>query len=229
MNAKPPIFQEYLPGGIVFEMIEVQGGVFVMGNDDQNALFGEYPAHEVKLDTFRIGKVPVTQELWQAVAKENPTPSFFSGDLRPVESISWLDIQSFLDALNGMTKYEYRLPTEAEWEYAARGGHMSRGFTYSGGPYLPEVGWYHKNSHGETQEVGRKQPNELGVFDMSGNVWERCADWWDGKYYAECKKEGVVENPKGPEKRFIRIMRGGSWVNAPRSCRVSDRFLIRPG
>ena len=227
MKPNPPTYQEKLPNNLTFEMIEVQGGTFTMG-DDKGFYSGEKPAHQVSLDTFLIARFPVTQDLWRSIMKHNPDPSFFSGDQRPVESVSWEEAQTFIAALNEKTGGQYRLPTDAEWEYAARGGAFSRGFTYAGSNQLKEVGWFRENSHNETQEVGRKQPNELGLCDMSGNVWEWCVDWYDRRYYEQCKREGIVHNPTGPEKGISRVIRGGGWLDDPSYCRVSNRLIIRP-
>ena len=194
----------------------------MMGSEEKEKAWGrEDPIHEVKLDSFYIGKYPVTQGLWTAVMQDNP--SFFDGDSRPVETVSWEDAQQFLEKLNELTGKAYRLPTEAEWEYAARGGNQSHGYEYAGSNKLKEVGWYWENSHVETKAVGLKYPNELGIYDMSGNVWEWCRDWYSGKYYEECYKLGIVENPQGLVKGTARVVRGGSWGYVPEYCRCKYR------
>lgn len=171
-----------------------------------------------------MGEFLVTQELWEAVMGDNP--SSFQGHKRPVEQVSWEDItqkDGFLERLNKRVVFTegspfsrpkgtiYRLPTEAEWEYAARGGQKSCGFPmYSGSHRINEVGWYEENSHSETKPVGLKLPNELGIYDMTGNVWEWCHDWFDADYYQKCLQKGVVKNPLGAEKGQFRVNRGGS-------------------
>ncbi|MCI5126614.1 MAG: formylglycine-generating enzyme family protein [Candidatus Electrothrix sp. AR5] len=216
-----------LPDGPNIELVYVQGGIFMMGNDDSEALDREKPAHQVKLSDFYIGKFPVTQEQWQAVMGENP--SHFQGERRPVEEVSWHDTQEFLEKLNHVTGKKFRLPTEAEWEFAARGGIYSQGYKYAGSDRLKQVGWYDKNSDDQTHEVGQLLANELGLHDMSGNVWEWCRDWFDGNYYAECHKKGVVKNPQGPDKGTDRVLRGGGWFNPPVRCRSVRRYHNDPG
>ncbi len=218
-----------LPDGTIlsFEMILVQGGAFDMGANegDPDAWDREKPRHKVEQDTFYIGKYPVTQALWTAVMGDNP--SRFKGPDRPVERVSWHDTQAFIQKLNALKGWGYRLPTEAEWEYAARGGRGRH--QYAGSDKLKEVGWYDAISHGETKAVGQKDANELGLYDMSGNVYEWCEDWLGEKYYAECHKKGTVKNPKGPGSGEYRVLRGGSWLNSPRLCRVSSRYSYDPG
>ena len=192
-------------------MIRVEGGVFQMGSNDYD---DEKPIHEVQLSTFEIGKYPITQAQWQEVMGNNPS-HFQNCPQCPVEQVSWKDAQDFLKKLNerypGMN---YRLPTEAEWEYAARGGKQSQGFTYAGGNDVEKVGWYHTNSEKKTHPVGQKQPNELGIFDLSGNVWEWCQDWYKDDYY----KHSPRENPTGPDSGGYRVLRGGSWYINATSC-----------
>ena len=211
-----------------FGMIPIEGGSFMMGGSDDEARDREKPVHRVELSSFWMGEFPVTQALWQAVLGENP--SNFPGLDRPVESVSWLDItERFLPALNKLCGKNYRLPTEAEWEYAARGGNHHSSFLYSGSNRLSDVAWYAENSHDETKAVGLKQPNALGLYDLSGNVWEWCADWYDENYYQTCVEQRIVKNPAGPEKGLLRVLRGGSWhFNYPRSCRVSYRDYSYP-
>ncbi|MCB9304020.1 MAG: formylglycine-generating enzyme family protein [Lewinellaceae bacterium] len=218
-------FKEVLPNGVSFEMMFVEGGAFRMGSKEKS-VWREAPIHGVKLDSFYIGKFPVTQALWKAVMKDNP--SFFNGDTRPVESVSWEDVQVFIKKLNEHTGKPYRLPTEAEWEYAARGGQQNWGCTFAGSDKLKEVGWYDENSHSETKAVGLKKPNELGLYDMSGNVFEWCQDWVSDDYHEQCHKQGVVENPQGPAKGSDRVLRGGSWLFNARDCRCPHRILVNP-
>ncbi len=199
----------------------------MMGDGEKDWLGNQQTIHEVELDAFHIAQYPVTQGLWEAVMGTNP--SFFKGRDRPVEQVSWEECQEFLKKLNEQTGKVYRLPTEAEWEYAARGGQKSQGFTYSGSNKLKEVGWFETNSHGETKAVGQKLPNELGLYDMSGNVWEWCEDWYGGSYYQKYADKGMVKNPGGPENGSTRVYRGGGWNNTPRDCRVPYRFNWPPG
>ena len=211
-----------------FGMIPIEGGSFMMGGSDDEELEREKTIHRVELSSFWMGEFPVTQALWQAVLGENP--STFPGLDRPVESVSWLDsTKRFLPALNNLCGKNYRLPTEAEWEYAARGGNHHSSFLYSGSNRLGDVAWYAENSHDETKAAGLKQPNALGLYDLSGNVYEWCADWYDENYYQTCVEQQIVKNPTGPEKGQYRVLRGGSWnLNNPRYCRVSDRYLNYP-
>lgn len=218
-----------------FAMIALCDGTFDMGGESwlNNAL----PVHPVELDDFWIGEYPVTQALWTAVLGEANNPSSFKGADRPVESVSWEEIdQFFLPALNRLTdntrppRTAYRLPTEAEWEYAARGGLQGKNesLIYAGSDILDEVGWYGENSHGETKPVGLKLPNQLGLYDMSGNVWEWCNDWYGSKYYQECMDKGTINNPRGPDEGDYRVRRGGSWVDNAQICRSSIRTPSMP-
>ena len=208
------------------EFIYVEGDIFLMGREDKEALDREKPIHQVQLDSYFIGQYPVTQALWQEIMGNNP--SRFPNDKHPVERVSWNDIQDFLKKLNTQTGKTYRLPTEAEWEYAARGGNQSLGYKYAGSDNLDDVAWYGDNSYGATKPVGLKYPNELGIYDMSGNVFDWCHDWYDEAYYAACHKQGVVSNPSGPSKGSRRVIRGGSWSITAGYCRVADRNRYEP-
>ncbi len=210
-----------IPSGPPIELVYVQGGVFMMGSDNSEAPDREKPAHKVKLSDFYIGKYPVTQDIWQTIMGNNP--SRFQGEKRPVEQVSWEDVQKILVRLNQQTGKNFRLPTEAEWEYAARGGIYSQGYTYAGSDRLKQVGWYNENSNDQTQFVGQLLANELGLQDMSGNVWEWCQDWFSEEYYEECQKRGVVEYPKGPDKGSGRVLRGGGYFGNSLYCRSVDR------
>ena len=194
-----------------------------MGSDDE----GDNPKHKVSLSPFCISKYPVTQALWTAVMGYNPS-SFTNGNTaeHPVERVSWNDAQDFIEKLNKITNKKYRLPTEAEWEYAARGGSKSRGYKYAGSNNVDQVAWYDDNSNDKTHPVGQKKPNELGIFDMSGNVWEWCNDWYDEDY---CKHS--ANNPQGPQNGTLRVNRGGGWSgdgNYGITCRLADRGCIIP-
>jgi formylglycine-generating enzyme required for sulfatase activity len=204
------------PYGI--EMITVQGGAFQMGSYTGNN--DEVPVHSVTLSAFQIGKTEVTQAQWVAIMGSNP--STFKGDNLPVETVSWDDIQIFLTKLNLQTGGNYRLPTEAEWEYAARGGKNSKGYEYSGSNTPGNVAWYIDNSSNNSQPVATKQANELGLYDMSGNVWEWCNDWY-GAY-----SSGSQTNPTGPSTGSGRVSRGGSWGAYAGYCRVASRGYDSP-
>lgn len=209
--------------GVSFEMVRVEGGTFRMGaTSEENWLVerDEKPVHSVTLSSYYIGKTEVTQALWEAVMGINP--SRFKGDYLPVENVSWDDCQEFIRKLNSMTGQNFRLPTEAEWEFACRGGNNSRGYKYSGSNNLGSVAWYDGNSGNKTHPVGTKAPNELGIYDMSGNVWEWCADWY-GDY-----SSGAQTNPTGPYGGSNRVYRGGSWNYDVGRCRSSNRDFYYP-
>ena len=208
------------PGGS-YQMVYVSGGTFNMGSSDSDAYSDEKTVHSVSVSSFYIGKTEVTQALWKAVMGNNP--SNFKGDNLPVEEVSWNDCQEFIRKLNSATGKTFRLPTEAEWEFAARGGNSSRGYKYSGSNTIDNVAWYDGNSSNKTHAVGTKQANELGLYDMSGNVYEWCSDWY-GNYSSSSKT-----NPKGPSSGSYRVLRGGSWGNVARFCRVSHRHNFNPG
>jgi formylglycine-generating enzyme required for sulfatase activity len=208
----PPTPSVILPKKFDFEpdMVLVKGGTFKMGSEKY-----EKPVHDVTLSDFYIGKFPVIQAQWQVIMGVNP--SRFKGDNLPVEQVSWADIQTFLEKINTKTSREYRLPTEAEWEFAARGGTKNQGFDYSGSNGLKEVAWFYKKSGGKTHPVGELEPNELGIYDMSGNVQEWCNDWL-GEY-----NSNAITNPAGANTGSARVFRGGSWDSGPFFCRSSDR------
>ncbi len=209
--------------GISIDMVRVEAGTFTMGGIPkiEDPFYFEKVAHQVILtNDYYIGKYEVTQALWQAVMSNNP--SKFKGDNLPVEKVSWKDCQEFISKLNSMTGKTFRLPTEAEWEYAARGGKKSRGYQYSGSNSIQDVAWYVDNSDSKTHAVGSKQANELGIYDMSGNVWEWCQDWYEG--YSSSSQV----NPTGADGGSKRVIRGGSWGNTARDCRSSDRLCSTP-
>ncbi|HOY18121.1 MAG TPA: SUMF1/EgtB/PvdO family nonheme iron enzyme [Haliscomenobacter sp.] len=203
-------------------MVLVKGGTFKMGDDNSEYSY-EKPAHAVTLSDFYIAKTEVTQAMWRAVMGNNPS-SFKDCDQCPVEQVSWDDVQEFIRKLNAKTNKKYRLPTEAEWEYAARGGAKSQAFTYAGSNILDEVAWYTSNSGSKTHPVGQKKANELGLYDMSGNVYEWCQDWSDGEYY----QKSPANNPQGPNTGSHRIYRGGSWYHIPIYARVVNRNSDTP-
>ncbi|MGM9869142.1 MAG: formylglycine-generating enzyme family protein [Sodaliphilus sp.] len=210
-------------GNTNFEMVEVRGGTFTMGATSEqgsDAYSSEKPTHQVTLSSYYIGKTEVTQALWQAVMGNNP--SHFTGSNLPVEKVSWDDCQTFIRKLNALTGKNFRMPTEAEWEFAARGGNNSRGYKYSGSNTLSNVAWYTDNSGSTTHPVASKLPNELGIYDMSGNVWEWCSDWY-GDYSSSSQY-----NPIGPSRGSLRVPRGGSWLSDARNCRVSGRDFSSP-
>ena len=208
---------------VSFTMIAVEGGTFQMGATSEqggDADSDEKPVHSVTLSDYYIGETEVTQELWEAVMVSNP--SYFSGSQRPVERVSWNDCQEFITQLNQLTGKNFRLPTEAEWEYAARGGSKSKGYKYSGSNTIGNVAWYDVNSIYQTHNVKTKSPNELGIYDMSGNVYEWCQDWY-GSY-----SSGSQTNPTGPSSGSDRVCRGGSVGSGAGSCRVSNRGYGNP-
>lgn len=225
-SGNPPTPQSltFTVNGVSFEMIPVEGGTFTMGataEQGADAFDDEKPAHKVNLSSYAIGKYEVTQALWKAVMGNNP--SNWQGDNLPVEQVSWNDCQTFISKLNAITGKNFRLPTEAEWEFAARGGKKSKGYKYSGSNDLDEVAWYANNSGSKTHPVGTKKPNELGIYDMSGNVWEWCGDWF-GDYISSFQT-----NPTGPSSRSGRVNRGGGWSSIAWDCRVSGRSGDYPG
>ena len=203
--------------GVSFTMIKVKGGTFTMGATDEqgtDANSNESPTHQVTLSDYYIGQTEVTQELWQAVMGDNPGSDNGDGKY-PVNRISWNMAQDFITQLNSVTGLSFRLPTEAEWEFAARGGNMSKGYKHAGSNDLNEVAWYGSNSNGLLHVVGLKKPNELGIYDMNGNVWEWTQDWY-GLYSSEAQT-----NPTGPSSGSSKVHRGGCWNNNSQYSRVS--------
>ena len=218
-RAKERVFRV---GGVEFKMIRVEGGTFMMGSpdSDSDAYDDEKPQHRVTLSDYYIGEIPVTQALWQAVMGGNP--SYSQGVNNPVECVSWNDCQEFLKKLNQQTGMTFSLPTEVQWEYAARGGNKSKGYKYAGSNSVKDVAWYTDNSGGMTHPVKGKRANELGLYDMSGNVWEWCQDWL-GSYSSTPQT-----NPIGPATGSSRVLRGGCWINRAWNCRVAYRLSISP-
>ncbi|MCU0392891.1 MAG: formylglycine-generating enzyme family protein [Thermoflexibacter sp.] len=244
IKAPPPLLVIPLSSHVYLEMIYVEGGTFEMGyKEGRDGEYSEYmkrsqPLHFVTLDSFYIGKFTVTQEQYQVIMGKNP--SRFKGEKLPVEQVSWEDTQDFIKKLNGKTGKKFRLPTEAEWEYAARGGNQSQGFMYAGSNNINEVAWYSGNSGNETYEVGLKKPNELGIYDMSGNLWEWCEDYWDEKFYEKIKalssgeglgdrRYGGAKNPVNKNKADYYVLRGGSWNNDSSYCRLAYRNRLSNG
>lgn len=202
------------------EMIKVDGGTFTMGND--KGYPNEKPPHEVTLNTFYMSKTEVTQDEWERVMGTNPS-AVKGGDL-PVTNVSFEDAQAFIAKLNANSSRKFRLPTEAEWEYAARGGQKSKGYQVAGDDDPSKVAWFRDNSDKSIKPVARKRKNELGLFDMSGNVWEWTSDFFDPNYYASSPKN----NPKGPDSGAFKVLRGGSSSDAANAMRVSGRFSSFP-
>ena len=203
---------------LINNMVYVSGGTFTMGATSEqgsDAFDNESPTHSVTISSYYICKYEVTQALWRAVMGSNP--SFSKGDNLPVEQVSWNDCQTFINRLNKYTGRKFRLPTEAEWEFAARGGNYSRHYKYSGSNNIDDVAWYGDNSGDHSHPVGAKQANELDLYDMSGNVWEWCSDW-DGSYSSNSQS-----NPTGPNSGSYRVKRGSSWSYSSRDCRSSSR------
>ena len=209
--------------GITFNMIKVDGGTFTMGatSEQKNPDDDEKSTHQVTLSSYYIGESEMTQALWTAVMGNNP--SRFKGDNLPVEKVSWEDCQTFIGKLNGLTGKRFRLPTEAEWEYAARGGKRSNHTQYSGSSNIDDVAWYSGNSGSKTHPVKTKKPNEFGLYDMSGNVWEWCQDWY-GSYSSNAQT-----NPTGPDSGSYRVYRGGCLYYGGGGCRSSCRTYDSPG
>ena len=220
-----PQIETFTVNGVTFNMVYVKGGTFMMGATDEDtyARPWEKPAHEVTLSDYYIGEVEVTQALWRAVMNNNPswftsTNGYGTDMNRPVERVTYANCKSFITKLNQLTGKTFRLPTEAEWEYAARGGNKSHGYIFSGSDEVGDVAWYKGASDDKTHAVASKAPNELGIYDMSGNVEEWVNDWYD------LYTEEAQTNPQGPSTGSYRITRGGSWDQAFRTCRVTYRY-----
>jgi formylglycine-generating enzyme required for sulfatase activity len=203
------------------EMVLVEGGSYIMGltRDSAGQGFGKTNrTHPVTLSSFKIGKYEVTQAEWQLVMGDSLNFSLHEDCAKcPVEEVSWNDVQLFIRNLNAMTGKHYQLPTEAQWEFAARGGNKSKGYKYAGSDYVDEVVFPGRTFTGETQPVGSKRPNELGIYNMSGNVAEWCQDWFNPDYFP-----GAETDPQGPSSGFGHVIRGGSWGVHPSECQVTS-------
>lgn len=228
IRRKPCNILTFNANGVFFDMISIDGGVFTMGAtpEQQNEAWDcEKPKHRVTLSNFYLGKFEVTQALWQAVMGYNPSP--IQGDNLPVVKVSWNDCQIFISKLNDMCSEQlggrhFALPTEAQWEYAARGGNKSRDYKYGGSNNINYVAWFLDNSNKTPHAVGMKSSNELGLYDMTGNVDEWCSDWY-GAYVCDNQTD-----PTGPSSGSFRVHRGGSWNGSMRFCRVSHRLSGAP-
>lgn len=206
-------------------MVDIDGGTFEMGCiDNHRCHYDEKPIHKVAVDDFKISKYEVTQEQWEAVMGKKPDSLYFKCNKCPVERVSWYKIHNFIAKLNEMTDGKFRLPTEAEWEFAAIGGIEGKEYKYSGSNDIEDVAWYGDNSDGRTHMIGLKSPNELGLYDMTGNVFEWCSDWYGSDYYAHSPKNA----PKGKKKGVLRVVRGGNWKIGDDLCRVVSRYKYPP-
>ncbi len=224
VNPNQPQTEVIVANGVAFTMVTVEGGTYTMGATAEQGDDGdtdEFPTHQVTLSGFTIGETEVTQALWEAVMGSNH--SRYSGDpQRPVDSVTWDECQEFITKLNEVTDLTFRLPTEAEWEFAARGGNKSNGFKYAGSNTIDDVAWYEDNSGTSSHAVATKAPNELGLYDMNGNVWEWCLDWY-GDYSSDAQTD-----PTGPASGEVRVVRGGGWPDSAYYCRVTIRGGLDP-
>ena len=215
-----PFFKDPIIG---MEMVYVKGGCYQMGDTSGEGGAEEKPVHEVCVRDFYMGKYEVTQGQWISIMENNPSTFKDPGGIRPVETVNWNDAQDFINRLNSRNGgSKYRLPTEAEWEYAARSGGKSE--KYAGGNDIDKVAWYAISPDNSTKPVGRKAPNGLAIYDMSGNVWEWTNDWYGSSYYASSPRN----NPIGPTSGDRRVVRGGSWFNEIFDVRVSYRNYLAP-
>ncbi|CAK8719287.1 Formylglycine-generating enzyme, required for sulfatase activity, contains SUMF1/FGE domain [Candidatus Electrothrix aarhusensis] len=214
------------------EMMILPGGLFRMGGIQGKREKDEGPVHVVELNSFAIGRYPVIFAEYdifcEAMGREKPDDQGWGREQRPVINVSRQDAVDYCEWLSRETGQTYRLPTEAEWEYACRAGSESAWCFGDDEKSLGEYAWYDKNSKKRTHPVGEKKANAWGLYDMHGNVWEWCQDWYGSGYYAECQKQGVVRNPQGPERGACRVLRGGSWIHHPVGCRSVSRFPYAP-
>jgi formylglycine-generating enzyme required for sulfatase activity/class 3 adenylate cyclase len=216
------LFKKWVELTTGMEFVLVEGGCFQMGNTLGDGDNDEEPVHEVCVDSFGMSRYEVTQGQWQKIMGNNPS-RFTKGNNYPVEKVSWDDTQAFICKLNSHTGRSFRLPTEAEWEYAARSGGKKE--KYAGGSDVDRLGWYDGNSGGSTHPVGTKEPNDLGLYDMSGNVWEWSSDWYGENYYQQSPRN----NPQGPSSGSFRVIRDGCWNGSPWLARSANRDRFRPG
>lgn len=211
---------------LIANMVNVEGGTFTMGATSEQGTgleSDEAPTHQVTLSSFQISKYEVTQREWEEVMGSNPS-RFNTSAMLPVESVSWDDCKKFISKLNAITGQNFRLPTEAEWEYAARGGRKSKIYKFSGSNFIDDIAWYRDNSDNKTHPVGTKQPNELGLYDMTGNIGEWCQDWYNSY------NSIAQTNPTGPvsSSTSSRVYRGNNWRSAASICHVSNRDYASP-
>lgn len=211
-------FEDIIINNVTFRMVLMKAGEFQMGasNNDLSPFGDEKPIHKVSISSdYYIGETPVTQELWASIMNNNP--SHFVAEHNPVETVSWNDCQVFIRRLNSLSGKHFKLPTEAEWEYAARCCHMSSSPTSCIAEDLGNIAWYEDNSFGTPHSVASKKPNKSGIYDMLGNVWEWCSDWYDSyQSYAQI-------DPTGPVRGLFRVFRGGSWAKSAVHCRITSR------
>ena len=230
-----PQYESFTVGSVTFRMLLVEGGTFMMGGseDDPRARPWEFPVHEVTLSDYYIGEFEVTQALWRAVMGTSssnnpswftPTNGYTANYQLPAESMTYTQITSFITKLNQKTGKTFRLPTESEWEYAARGGKWSKGYYYIGGDDVDAVAWTSANAGSITHVGGQKAANEIGLYDMGGNVEEWCSDYWSDAY-----DPAPSTNPTGPTSGTMRVIRGGSWDQAYYVCRASARHDASTG
>lgn len=217
--ALPKVTEAFIDS-IQNSMVWVTGGSFIMGNDAGEP--DERPAYEVVVDGYAISKYPVTQRQWSVIMGTNPT-EFAGCDQCPIDKVSWNDAQKFIAILNELTGKKFSLPTEAEWEYAAKGGKESKPFKYAGSNDIDSVAWYTGNSGRMPHPVGQKLPNALGLYDMCGNVWEWCLDWYNKNYY----ELNESNNPMGPSSGAGRVRRGGSWFTQAINCKTTTRNNVK--
>lgn len=210
------------PSKSIPKMTFVQGGQGLFGSTNNNAEVDEYPQRKVEIKSFYISTFEITQAEWMYIMDTNP--SYFKGDNRPVECVSWYDVQEYIRELNKLTGKTYRLPTELEWEYAARGGYHQQKYEFSGSSYCSLVGWWRKNSGRETSIVGEKLPNRLGLYDMTGNVHEWCANKYDSLLYKRKIITSFIHEPYPDEV----TVKGGCWQSRKRYLRIANRNHIHP-
>lgn len=209
-------------GNMLFSMILVEGGTFKMGSEDGEK--DEQPVHDVTLSDYYIGEMEVTKELWNAV-KSGSSSSLYN-EKKPCTEMTYRECLEWIELLNQKTEYKFRLPTEAEWEFAARGGNKSQGYRYSGSNNLSQVAWWNGNSNNKLHDVGMLTPNELGIYDMSGNAWEWCSDWYDKDFYKTSPEKNPSKNrkEKGDNRVAKRVARGGCTNYGDKYCTVSYRY-----